>query len=222
MKIPTVLLSLIEKSINRYLSLDPVALQRLVTYNDKVVAVEVRGFDLYFYIKIATNGVVVFKQVPENIDTWLVGSPVSLMNMALANQGQDSENILFSGDVEIKGDVELGQELKKILNEIEVDLEEQLSKITGDVIAHQVGNLARVSKAWSEKTLETLQLDMVEYLQEESQQLPRLDEVEQFIAGVDLIRSGVDRLEARVKRIEVGIVSPSSTPSDSIPPGKEK
>lgn len=217
MKIPTVLLAVIEKAINTYLGLDPVATQRLATYNDKIVAVEMRGFDLYFYIKIEVNGVVVFKQAPENIDTWLIGSPVSLANMALANQGQDSENILFSGDVEIKGDVELGQELKKILNEIEIDLEEQLSKITGDVIAHQVGNLARLGKAWSEKTAETLQLDMVEYLQEESQQLPRPDEVEQFISGVDLVRSDVDRLEARVKRMWVDFSS-----SDSIPPEKEK
>jgi len=201
MKIPTVLLSVVEKAIDRYLSLDPSAKQKLGEYNEKVVAVELRGFDLVFYVKIVTDGVSVFKEAPEEIDTWLIGTPVSLLNMAVTKQGQDSENILFSGDVEIKGDVELGQALKKILNEIEIDLEEQLSKITGDVIAHQVGNLARSSKAWSKNAIDTLQLNTAEYLQEESQQLPRRDEVDKFISSVDLIRSDIDRMEARVNRL---------------------
>jgi len=201
MKIPAVFLSVIEKAINRYLSLDPVATQKLHEFDEKIIAVELRGFDLIFYVKIVADGVSVSKEAPEEIDTWLIGSPVSLLNMAAAKQGQDSENILFSGDVEIKGDVELGQALKKILNEIEIDLEEQLSKITGDVIAHQVGNLARSSKAWSKKTIDTLQLNTAEYLQEESQQLPRRHEVDKFIFSVDLIRSDIDRMEARVNRL---------------------
>ncbi|NOX43927.1 MAG: sterol-binding protein [Gammaproteobacteria bacterium] len=201
MNVPTVLLTVVEKAINQYLKLDPVALTRLANYSDKTVAVQLNGFDVTFYIKVKPEGVMVIKDVPENIDTWLIGTPVSLINMALAKESQDSENILFSGDVEIKGDVELGQALKQILNQIEIDLEEQLSKITGDVIAHQVGNLARAGKSWSKKTAETLELDVAEYLQEESQQLPRCEEVEQFLSNVDLIRSDVDRLEARVKRL---------------------
>jgi len=201
MKIPGVLLSVIDKAVNRYLSLDSAVSQRLALQCGKFVAVELRGWDICFYIEITADGVVVVEVEPEKIDTWLIGTPVSLLSMALAKEAQDSEKLLFSGDVEIKGDIELGQELKKIFSEIDIDLEEQLSKITGDVIAHQVGNLARAGKAWSKKTAQTLELDVAEYFQEESRQLPIREEVEQFMSDVDLTRAGVDRIEARVNRL---------------------
>jgi len=203
MKIPKALLTATEKAINRYLTLDPMCQKHLSMFRDKIVAVEINGFDLTFYIQIEDQGVSVSQQEPEKVDTWLTGTPISLIKMGLSNKTADTEDILFSGDVEIRGDVELGQALKNIFNEIDVDLEEQLSKITGDVIAHQVGNLVRSGTQWGKKSLQTLELDLVEYLQEETFFVPRRDAVDNFITEVDKLRSDVDRMAARVKRLYV-------------------
>ena len=203
MKIPATFLTAIEKAINRYLALDPVSLERLSSYRDKTVAVEISGLNFTFYILIKDKGVVVFQQEPDKIDTWLVGTPVSLMKMGLSNKAVETENILFSGEVEIRGDVELGQALKTVFNEIDVDPEEQLSKITGDVVAHQVGNLVRGGMQWGRNSLQTLELDLAEYLQEEIHFVPRREEVDSFLSEVDQLRSDVDRMEARVKRLSV-------------------
>ena len=203
MKIPATFLTAIEKAINRYLALDPVSLERLSSYRDKTVAVEISGLDFTFYILIKDKGVVVFQQEPDEIDTWLIGTPVSLMKMGLSNKAVETENILFSGEVEIRGDVELGQALKTVFNEIDVDPEEQLSKITGDVVAHQVGNLVRGGMQWGRNSLQTLELDLAEYLQEEIHFVPRREEVDSFLSAVDQLRSDVDRMEARVKRLSV-------------------
>jgi len=207
MKIPKALLTAIEKAINRYLALDPGALKRLSLYRDKTVAVEISGFDFTFYILIKDKGVIVSQQEPDAIDTWLTGTPISLMKMGLSNKAVDTENILFSGEVEIRGDIELGQALKTVFNEIDIDLEEQLSKITGDVIAHQVGNLMRAGTQWGKKSLQTLELDLAEYLQEETRFVPRREEVGSFLSEVDQIRSDVDRMEARVKRLSTAVHS---------------
>jgi len=201
MKIPATFLTAIEKAINRYLALDPVAVERLSSYHDKIVAVEISGLDFTFYILIKDKGVIVSQQEPDNIDTWLTGAPASLIKMGLSNKAVDTENIMFSGEVEIRGDVELGQALKTVFNEIDIDLEEQLSKITGDVVAHQVGNLVRGGAQWGRKSLQTLELDLAEYLQEEINFLPRREEVNSFLSGVDQLRSDVDRMEARVKSL---------------------
>ncbi len=201
MKIPTTFLTAIEEAINRYLALDPVSLARLSAYCDKIVAVEVSGLNFAFYITIKEKGVIVSWQEPDHIDTWLIGTPVSLMKMGLSNKAVDTENIMFSGEVEIRGDVELGQALKTVFNEIDVDPEEQLSKITGDVVAHQVGNLVRGGAQWGKKSLQTLEFDLAEYLQEEIHLVPRREEVSSFLSEVDQLRSDVDRMEARVKRL---------------------
>lgn len=201
MKIPGVVTAMLQKSINRFLALDPVASKNLAMHSGKNVAIEMRGLDLLFFVGLTDDGVVVFNEEPELVDARLVGTPVALMKMGLSTGTQQAEDVLFSGDVEIVGDVELGQQLKKILNEIDVDFEEQLSRYTGDVIAHQVGNLVRAGKRWSGKSLESLELDVAEYLQEETGQLPRADEVDEFLSAVDELRSDADRMEARVARL---------------------
>ena len=43
-----------------------------------------------------------------------------------------------------------------------------------------------------------------EYLQEESRDAPSRYEVEQFSAGVSTLRDDVDRIEARLNRLESG------------------
>lgn len=205
MKVPSVMLPILEKAVNRYLALDPVALKQLGLYAGKTIAIEVRGLDMLFYIGIAADGVVVFENQPELVDARLIGTPLALAKMGMSDKAEDSEKLLFSGDVEIQGDVEFGQQIKNILNEIEVDFEEQLSKFTGDVIAHQVGNLVRAGNHWGGKVLDTLQQDAAEYLQYETQQLPVREEVEEFLDGVDAARLDADRLDARVSRLSQAV-----------------
>ena len=217
MKIPTVMLSMLEKAINHYLALDPVSIKRLAVHSGKTVAVDVRGPEMVFYIGITNEGVLVFNKEPDVVDTRLLGSPVALMKMGISSQPEETENILFSGDVKIEGDIELGQELKIILNEIEPDFEERLSEYTGDVIAHQVGNLFRAGKRWGGRSVETLEQDMAEYLQEETGQLPVREEVDAFLSGVDSLRSDVDRMEARVRRLQAFL---SNSSGDS--PGEKQ
>jgi ubiquinone biosynthesis protein UbiJ len=115
--------------------------------------------------------------------------------------GTDTARTLFSGDVDITGDVETGQAFKSILDEMDIDWEEQLSRVTGDVVAHQLGNLARRAGEWLRHGGTTLQQDIGEYLQEESRVLPSRIEIENFIADVGNTAMAVERLEARLQRL---------------------
>jgi ubiquinone biosynthesis protein UbiJ len=108
---------------------------------------------------------------------------------------------LFNGGVEIDGDVELGTKLQRIFERLDIDWEEHLSRLTGDIVAHQLGNTVRGFFAWGRRAADHLGHDVADYLQEENETLPVAWEVEEFIQGVDTLRSDVDRLEARVKRL---------------------
>ncbi|NOY62884.1 MAG: hypothetical protein GXP10_07015 [Gammaproteobacteria bacterium] len=112
---------------------------------------------------------------------------------------------MLSGAVEIRGDSELGQRFQAILNAIDVDWEEQLSKVTGDVVAHQLGNMARGVNQWLTETADSVAQDVGEYLQEESRDLPHPSQVAQFVADVDQIRMDVDRLDARISRLNTAL-----------------
>jgi ubiquinone biosynthesis protein UbiJ len=107
--------------------------------------------------------------------------------------------------VEIHGDVETGQLFKSILDEMEIDWEEQLSHLTGDVIAHQLGSVARRTRKIFKRSRKTLEQDISEYLQEELRLLPARIEAGNFSTDVNLLRMSADRLDARVKRLQTAL-----------------
>jgi ubiquinone biosynthesis protein UbiJ len=103
--------------------------------------------------------------------------------------------------VEIQGDSELGHRFGNLLGKLEIDWEEQLSKLTGDLLAHQTGNLVRGAGAWARAARASLAQDLPEYLQEELGLLPSRIEVGEFLAEVDRLRDDAERLEQRIQRL---------------------
>jgi ubiquinone biosynthesis protein UbiJ len=111
-----------------------------------------------------------------------------------------------SAALEISGDIELGQRFQRILRTLDIDWEEQASRLVGDVAAHQIGRAARALRAWGRDAVRTLGQDATEYLQEESRVLAKRPQVDGFLRDVDRLRGDVDRLLKRLERLE------SSTP----------
>jgi len=98
--------------------------------------------------------------------------------------------------------VETGQAFKAILDEMDIDWEEQLSRLTGDTIAHQLGNTARRAAGVLRHGRRTLERDLGEYLQEELRVLPTRIETENFSADVSRLGMDTDRLAARIRRLQ--------------------
>lgn len=196
--LPTVVSAALEAAINQVLQLDPDSVARLSALQGKVIAIELRSLDLAFYLIPQADRLNVYGHFEGEPDTVLRGTPLALARMGMV---KDAGDVLFAGDVEISGDVELGQQFQALLDRLDIDWEEHLSHITGDLVAHKVGNLVRGAMDWGQKTLNTLGQDTAEYLQEESGDLPSRAEVEAFLAQVDTLRADVDRLEARLQRL---------------------
>jgi ubiquinone biosynthesis protein UbiJ len=198
---PAWLTAALESALERYLSLDPEVAARLAPLNGKVLDVELRGPDLHFYLLPVGHSIQVQGHYEGTPDACLRGAPLSLARLALSTQGRRT---LFSGAVQLEGDTELGQQLQDILNAVDIDWEEQLARLSGDALAHQAGNAARGAQRWAARTRESLTLDIADYLHEESRQVPARNEVERFMADVDTLRSDIERLAARIKRLDTG------------------
>lgn len=197
--LPTAVTAAIEVALNRVLQLDEDTLSRLQDLQGKIIAIEIRGLDVSLYLIPEADKLSVYGRFEAEPDTILCGTPLELMRMSLAKHAGD---VVLTGGVEISGDVELGQQFSEILEAMDIDWEEHLSHVTGDLVAHKVGNVVRGALAWGQQTADTLGKDVAEYLQEENDTLPNSDEVEEFLTRVDVVRTDVDRLEARVRRLE--------------------
>ena len=199
MTAPAGLNAALAAAINGWLGLDPAARSRLSVIDGRIIALHLQVLEQTVMLRVNGDRINVVHAPDLQPDTVLHGTPLGMLQLGL---GSDTAGTLFSGEVEITGDVETGQAFKAILDEMDIDWEEQLSRVTGDVLAHQLGNLARRAGDTLHHGRTTLQQDVGEYLQEESRVLPSRIEIENFIADVSSTAMAVERLEARLQRLQ--------------------
>ena len=183
----------LEAALNRYLRLDPTAGTRLAGLEGRVIALELRGLDLMLAFRVQGQGIAIIDEPDRKPDTVLRGTPLGIARLGLGRG--NTTGTLFSGDVET------GQAFKAVLDAIDIDWEEQLSRFTGDMLAHRLGNAARHAGSWLGHARLTLEQDLSEYLQEELRVVPTRIEIENLIEDIGRLGMDTDRLEARLRRL---------------------
>ncbi len=199
------LLAPVEIGLNFCIGQQPQARRICKSLSGKVLAIHLLGPQLTIYCLFRDNDVQLRGTCENKPDTTISGTPLSLARLGLS-PGNNRD--LFAGEVKFEGDIETGRQFQALMKAIEIDWEEQLSRLTGDIAAHQIGNAARGFNAWVVSTIKTLQLDMSEYLQQESRDLPCKEEVEPFLVAVDTLRADVERIELRIKRLQNKMAPP--------------
>lgn len=192
------LLAAAERALNRVLSLDPEALRSAQTMHGRLIAIELLGVRRTLYLIPHAQGIRVLARAEEPPAVTLRGTPLALVRMARARA---ADRPLVAGDVEINGDLALGQELQRLAGRLDLDWEELASQLVGDVLARQLGNAARALFGWQRKARQTMEANLGEYLRIETRVLPERRELEGFLNAVDLLRSDADRLEQRLRRL---------------------
>ena len=99
------------------------------------------------------------------------------------------------------GNIHFLSELQQILRKLDLDWEELLTQLFGDIIGHQGAALIRSKMSWTKDRVNNIQRLTSEFLTEELGALPSKPEVAFFNAQVDDIKLGVDRIEARIEQM---------------------
>ncbi len=188
----------LESILNRNIAASATARGLCTRLAGKVLAIRFTGLPLSIQFESDGERMKLDTTTSDTPSAALTGTPLSLLQLASPRP----EAVLRTGAVHIEGDAEVAQTFSELLKHARPDLEEELSRVVGDVAAHQVGNAARAALDFGRRTADTLRQNVAEYLQEEGRDLPTRVEADEFIAGVDRLRDDVDRLEARLARLE--------------------
>lgn len=198
MLLKPLMVSTIEIGLNKYLALDANVSLLLKPLVGKVIAFKIMPLDWVIFLCPTANNIQVLEHYQGQPDTLLASSIGGLAMMGLSTNPMRP---VFSGDVSIEGDMDTGRRFQRLFKLLDPDFEEVLSHYTGDIIAHKTGQLIRASHDWGQDTLSTLQLNISEFLQDETRDLPAQAEVDILFRQVDELRSGYDRLHARIARL---------------------
>lgn len=189
----------LETALNQYLSLDPEISSALSSFHGKVIGIELvaTGIQLFF-IPDQGGHLQVLSQYEGKPDCLISGTPLNLLRSTLSERSDAT----FSGDIHLEGNSKLAQEFTSILKRIDIDWEEQLSHLSGDVLAHQIGENVRNTGKWISRSLDSAGLNFQEYLQEEARLIPTALELDNFFQDVDTLRDDVERLAARLQQLQ--------------------
>jgi ubiquinone biosynthesis protein UbiJ len=196
---PLLLNSLLEDAIRSYLSLDPASRAYLKPLAGKIIALEFTAPGHVVYLSPTETGIHLLGAFEGAPDAALTGSLLAFARMGL---GGAPRRFLFSGQIQVTGDTETARRFQSLFQKLAIDWEGQLARLAGETVSSTLFGLLRAGRRWSEDTAEAFRLNLAEYLQEETRDLPARAEANIFYRDVDGIRTDSERLEARIRRLQ--------------------
>jgi ubiquinone biosynthesis protein UbiJ len=200
------LISVLETGLNNYLRLDPQVERLLAPIVGKVIAIHITQFNETLYLCPHATGIQCLDDYQQTADATLSGSLAALGLMGLSTSPMHA---LFKGSVRIDGNPEIARKVQNLFGKLDINLEAQLARFTGEQLAQRLSTLVRFSRHWSQNSVKTFRLNLQEFLQEETRDLPAKPEAELFFQQVDTCRSDFDRLQARLERLN-NLITPAA------------
>lgn len=189
-----------ESMLNRLLSMDPATAQRLRPLAGRRLSVELTDLGVDLCILFSETGLRLVPAVTaaDTAPAARVRSSLGALIGLAVSRGQRS------ADIELWGDMAVVQAIRRLFADLELDWEEQLALVFGDVPAHLLGNAARGTTGWLRRSGESLVNNFAEYLTEERRDLPAAMEVSAFFAEVEHLARDVEHLAGRIERLGRG------------------
>jgi len=168
--------------------------------NGKTVAIRVRDTALAVFFLFDADSIGLATATDAEPDVVITASIITLAGMI----GSDGADAIRDGKVDLTGNAGVAEAFRDLLAYTKPDIEEELSTLIGDAAAHRLGQVAAGLRSWALDARRTMAGNAREYLQEESRDVPSRYEVERFTRNVDALRDDVERLAARLNRLEGG------------------
>src|SRR5688572_21641266 len=106
------------------------------------------------------------------------------------------------GKVRIAGDADLARRVQQLAQRFDPDWDRPFAELLGPIVGPQVARLLRDALATGRRVAGNLARDTAEYVTEETRDVVGKAELDAFHADVDDLRDRVERLAARVARVD--------------------
>jgi ubiquinone biosynthesis protein UbiJ len=104
-------------------------------------------------------------------------------------------------ETEVVGDTALAREILAIAQNLRWDVEEDLSRVFGDIAAHRMVQAGNELQRWQRQTADSFARSAAAYWTEEQPLIATRQDVERFVRDVDALRDDVARFEKRIAQL---------------------
>lgn len=217
MPFPQLVTSGIETVINKLLNLDSDSQNRLQKLSGRTLQVSVTELPwplLFSFSDQVDVRVVVSDSTSESVDL----TPDCLIELDLETlpKLQDSSQLtqlIQQKKLNLVGDIYVAQTFSTLIKDLDIDWEEQLSKYTGDVVAHQTFTTAKNLFEKAKQTLNKKADEISRNLRQTNSIAVTQNEVILYCEDVSELRSSTERLAARIALLEKAVNNTSEQSS---------
>ena len=206
----------IELAMNQLLELDDDSQQRLKKLSGKSLQVTIKELPwpllFSFSEQIDVRSVMIseneFDSSPEAVDCLI---ELNLETLPKIKDSSQLTQLIQQKQLNLTGDIYVAQTFSALLKDLDVDWEEQLSRYTGDVVAHQTFTSMRALFDTAKSQIERGAIELGEHLTQSDSIAVKPIEMVEFSRNVTDLRSATERLSARIasseqmKKVDTGI-----------------
>ncbi len=200
--INSVALMPLEKTLNKLLQKNSLVQKNLARFSGKTLEIKSRMPSLSLSLILQQDSI---RLSPLNAEDTQIKSDAKISGnaydlLALLLEKPESK-ALANPAVVINGDAQLVQDIYQLAQQLEIDWQDQLAFLVGDIATHQIDQFIKNAASWSQQARENTKYNIIEYLKEEAHSIPDSTEVESFYSDLDQLKLRIDRLEARKRRL---------------------
>lgn len=189
------LLPTIEIILNRALKADPATRAKIATLKNQIIQINCTDWKIKFYILCGDGTLQFEKKSLRTSDTVVTGTLNHFFNLFMKGA---SNKTLFEYPIDIAGNTHNLEILRNAFENIDLDVEEKLSSLLGDALAHKLCFHAKETHHIARDTQEKLKEQIKEYIYCEAKHFPTRKKVEKFYTDIARLREDVERMEAKI------------------------
>jgi ubiquinone biosynthesis protein UbiJ len=191
----------LETTVNKLQQLDSSALQRRKQLNGTIIGVALKEINKPLYFVINTQQIDILSKYEGQADCFI------RLNISALKELQNNHqltHLIKTEQLEVEGDIQIVQRFARLLTEMDIDWEEHLSAIIGDILAHKLYYQFKQYRKNASLQIKKIEKQSAEYITEELKIAPGPLEVVYFCEQVNDLKKQVDALE---KRLQLGFAS---------------
>lgn len=142
----------------------------------------------------------------------LLSSPAELVNIEITAsiRGNVSELLplliekpdrkpLSNPAITVTGDVNFIQDIYASLHDLDIDWEDYLAPMLGNLITNELSRFGKDLQEWTQQVSSNMRRNVEEYLKEEERIFPKKEQLKDFSEELDRLKLKIDRVKAKFK-----------------------
>ncbi|WP_428773988.1 ubiquinone biosynthesis accessory factor UbiJ [Vibrio sp.] len=197
MPLEPVVTAVIETTLNALIKDDPELTQRVVRLKGQVIQIHLTEVNQTLTF-IFSQKIDVLAEYEGQPDCYL---SLTLDTLPELKEQANITRLIKQDKLQLEGDIQLAQKFAQLMVDCKPDIEEWLSRLTGDVVAHTLVRGAKQVGQWLSHGAARQQRYLGQVITEEWRLAPGALEIMHYCDQVDEVTSQAARMEARLNQL---------------------